>query len=277
MKRIIGNIYEEDNYDVFRRLPDNRDVLTDRVNKLVASISEKYICNPIIVNEKMEVVDGQGRFEARKELGLPIHYIIAEGANSDDCRRMNKYNTKWSILDFAKSYSKQGKPSYINLLEACEKTKLPVGIVLRLANHAKADKGRSVIMTNFEKGKLDFSKTDIGVVARVTEMASEIVDALQYEGRINDAFRIGVKIMVETKGYDHARMLRNCIASRSSYAQMSRICDQLVEFERIYNKRCKRKLFFSDALRNFGSNVRDYDTCSRHQYDGTDVSTLTNG
>jgi ParB-like chromosome segregation protein Spo0J len=91
---IIGYVYQTYKYDSFVRLEDNRDVFSNRLNKLIASISERYICNPIIVNEKREIIDGQGRYEARKSLGLPIHYTIAKGATSDDCRRMNRYNTK---------------------------------------------------------------------------------------------------------------------------------------------------------------------------------------
>ena len=93
MAKVIGQIFEEENYDIFVKLDDNRDVLSGRLNKLIASISERYVLNPIIVNEKFEIIDGQGRYEALKKLNRPIHYIIAPGAASDDCRRMNKYNT----------------------------------------------------------------------------------------------------------------------------------------------------------------------------------------
>ena len=94
MGKIIGNIYEETDYTKFRKLPDNRDVLSNRLTKLEASLSERAILNPIIVNEKMQIIDGQGRYEALKRMGKPIQYVVAKGANSDDCKRMNRYNTK---------------------------------------------------------------------------------------------------------------------------------------------------------------------------------------
>ena len=62
--KIIGQVFEETNYDAFAKLPDNRDLSPGRLNKLIASISERYILNPIIVNEKMEIIDGQGRLNA---------------------------------------------------------------------------------------------------------------------------------------------------------------------------------------------------------------------
>ena len=276
MDKVIGYIYETMDYDKFRRLPDNRDVLSDRVNKLIASMTERYILNPITVNEKMEVIDGQGRFDARKEMKQPIHYYIVEGADSDDCRRMNRYNSKWTQLDFAKSYAKKGIPDYIRILELCKVIKLPLTVVLRLSSHSsKPTKNRATTETQFLRGKLSFTKSDADTVRRVASLTDDIIDALQFSGRPNDSFRTAVKVMVETNGYDHERMLRNCRACRASYAQMAKVGDQLVEFERIYNYRSKKggRLYFSDYMRNRGENVRDYSK-TYSPYNDTDVSTL---
>lgn len=278
MAKIIGNVYEESDYSVFKRLPDNRDVLSDRVNKLIASMTERYICNPIIVNEHMEVIDGQGRFEARKEMNVPIHYIIVPGANSDDCRRMNKYNTKWTGLDFAKSYAKKGVSAYVLILKTCELTHLSISSVLRLSNHSGSATGanfsRDLAMSKFEKGLMDYTEKDVETVQRIAKMSNEILEALAFTGRVNESFRTAVKIITETDDYDHNRMLRNCKASRSSYAQMSKLKDQLVEFERIYNRRAgNHKLFFSDYMRNRGHAIRDYSKLYS-PYDDTDISTL---
>lgn len=65
-----NEIKRTNNYDMFKRLEGNRFVDPKKVNKLKKSINEVgYISNPIIVNEKMEVIDGQHRLEALKELG----------------------------------------------------------------------------------------------------------------------------------------------------------------------------------------------------------------
>lgn len=272
--KIIGHIYEENNYEVFKRLPDNRDVLEARISKLIASMTERYICNPIIVNEKMEVIDGQGRFEARKAMGVPIHYIVVPGATADDCRRMNKYNTKWTQLDFAKSYAKKGYEAYQLLLKGCKDFALPISTILRLSNHSSRPSHNKNIMTIFERGELEFSQNDYETVEKCTNISNDIINALQYTGRINDAFRTGIKIVCETEGYNHQRMIKNCKKSRSSYVQMGKIGDQLIEFERIYNKYSKgNNVYFSDYMRNRGESVRDYDK-TYSVYDDKDVSTL---
>lgn len=270
--KIIGQIFQEENYDVFRRLPDNRDVTQSRINKLIASISEKYILNPIVVNEKMEIIDGQGRFDALRSLGLPIDYTISFGANSEDCRRMNKYNTKWSTMDFATSFAKSGNSNYALFVKACREMGLSISCTLRLANKA----GSYYLGEVFMKGDLKFDDADYAAVKRTKDISDDITEALQSNVRKNEAFYTAVKIACETEGYNHERMIKNCKLCRSTYAQMSTVKDQLSEFERIYNykTRADNRLYFSDYMRNKGSNVRDYANMKTPSTREDDASTL---
>lgn len=276
--RIIGQIFEEWDYDKFFRLPDNRDVSTDRLNKLVASISDKYVLNPIIVNEKMEIIDGQGRYEALKKLRKPIHYLIAPGATSADCRRMNKYNTKWSSLDFAKSFANSGKTAYKTLLSTLDETGLSIKITLRLTNNNALHKegGTSV----FEQGGLTFAETDRARVKKIKAIAQDVADALRLTERLSDTFYTGVKISCEWDGYDHKRMCKNAAINRSTYATAASLGAQLKALEEIYNykSRAENRLYFSDYMRSSGAATRDYDkgvaTRYNRLYKGDDVSTL---
>lgn len=276
MRKIIGQIYSEDDYTVFKRLAENRDVTPSRVNKLIASISERYVLNPIVVNENMEVIDGQGRFDARRTLRLPIHYIVAEGADINDCQRMNKYNSIWTALDYAISHAKGGKEAYIVLLKTCKESGFPISRVLRLANHGTRKSKYSTKMSAFEAGNLVFDENDMKMVMVIKQRGDELLKALQFTKKPNDAFHTGFKIAFETEGYDHATMLNNAAVLRDSYQQMSSLSGQLMEFERIYNYRKgkDKRLYFSDYLRDKGSNVRDYSKTSS-PYDDVDISTLS--
>lgn len=110
-------VYVTKNYDIFKRLTGNRDIPESRISKIVKSIQDiGWIKNPIVVNEKMEVIDGQGRLTALQRLGLPVEYIIAEGAGSQECIYMNMNMVNWSQTDFIKSYAEQGNVNYQRLL-----------------------------------------------------------------------------------------------------------------------------------------------------------------
>jgi hypothetical protein len=116
------NVYVTKNYGIFKRLVGNRDIPESRISKIVDSIQKiGWIRNPIIVNEKMEVIDGQGRLTALQRLKMPVEYIIAEGAGNRECIYMNMNMVNWKLPDFIKSYAEQGNENYQRLLSLMEK------------------------------------------------------------------------------------------------------------------------------------------------------------
>lgn len=76
---IIGTVFETFDYEMFVKLEANRIVSAARLRKLIESLTVHEISIPIICNEKMEIIDGQGRFEARKSMGRPIPYLVIPG------------------------------------------------------------------------------------------------------------------------------------------------------------------------------------------------------
>ena len=116
------SVYVTRDYSIFRRLVGNRDIPESRISKIVESIQTiGWVHNPIIVNEKMEVIDGQGRLTALQRLKMPVEYIIAEGAGNKECIYMNMNMVNWKLPDFIKSYAEQGNENYIRLLNLMEK------------------------------------------------------------------------------------------------------------------------------------------------------------
>ena len=121
-KEKIYNVYVTKDYSIFKRLVGNRDIPESRISKIVESIQTiGWIHNPIIVNEKMEVIDGQGRLTALQRLKMPVEYIIAEGAGNKECVYMNMNMVNWKLPDFIKSYAEQGNENYQRLLSLMEK------------------------------------------------------------------------------------------------------------------------------------------------------------
>lgn len=117
----MKEILETTNYDLFKKLEGNRATTVDRVNKIKKSIMEVgYITSPILVNENMEIIDGQGRFEALRELKLPVEYIMQPGLNFKECVAMNVYQTNWNSMDYIKSYAEKGNQNYIYFYKLLE-------------------------------------------------------------------------------------------------------------------------------------------------------------
>ena len=116
------NVYVTRDYSKFKRLVGNRDIPESRISKIVESIQTiGWVHNPIIVNEKMEVIDGQGRLTALQRLKMPVEYIIAEGAGNKECIYMNMNMVNWKLPDFIKSYAEQGNENYQRLLSLMQR------------------------------------------------------------------------------------------------------------------------------------------------------------
>ena len=116
------NVYVTKDYSIFKRLVGNRDIPESRISKIVESIQTiGWVHNPIIVNEKMEVIDGQGRLTALQRLKMPIEYVIAEGAGNKECIYMNMNMVNWKLPDFIKSYAEQGNENYQRLLSLMQR------------------------------------------------------------------------------------------------------------------------------------------------------------
>ena len=103
-------------YGIFNIMDDNRSVEESRKHKISKSINEVgYIPSPIVVNERMQVIDGQGRLAVMKDLGIPIAYVIVPGLGIRECISMNISGTQWKDEDYIKSYAMQGNENYERL------------------------------------------------------------------------------------------------------------------------------------------------------------------
>ena len=269
--KVVGYIYEESDYSVFKKLEDNRILSSTRVKNLIESISKRNLMNPILVNSNMEILDGQGRFEAKKRLKLPIWYVIQEDGDIDDCILLNQFNKPWSVEDFVNTFANQGNENYIRLREVWSSTKAPISLICRLCNRSKQDRTDVI-----KAGILKFTDNDAETVKRCLAKANDISRALCFDRRHNNNFFVAVKVVIETEGYNHEEMLTKCEQGRTTFVQTGDLESQLKEFTRIYNRNRKAntRLYFEDYMRNRGHNVRTYETQKFDSTDRIDVSTL---
>lgn len=75
------------NYDMFKFRDDNRTKIRKRhVDTLAESIqrNNQLEKHPIVVNQDMEIINGQHRLCAAKELGIPVYYIVQEEFTPED-------------------------------------------------------------------------------------------------------------------------------------------------------------------------------------------------
>lgn len=131
MNEEMKTVYRTSDYDMFKTLKGNRDVTERRVKKIIKSIETVgYITSPVIVNENMEIIDGQARVEAFQRLGIPVEYIIHPGAGIKECRSMNINQTNWSDKDYVSSFAMSGSEDYSRFQQLLKDTGATIHIAL---------------------------------------------------------------------------------------------------------------------------------------------------
>lgn len=148
-------IQKTKNYEMFVFRDDNReDINQAHVRALVESIRSLNLLEltPILVNEKMEVINGQHRLLAAKELGVDIYYHVQEGLGADELLVMNT-NLNWRANDFLNFWCKKGNQDYIKLRDFVKKHNidLRVGLTLCVGNGKNTYK-------DFKDGKFTFKE-----------------------------------------------------------------------------------------------------------------------
>ena len=122
----MHNIIATKDYDQFSFREENRSIIESHVKSLMFRIEMKNMLhlNPIIVNQDMEVVEGQHRLEAAKRLQVPIYYVIDDSFKPSDIITLNTGRKNWSTEDYLNFYVAQGYEEYQKLQDFMKEFKI---------------------------------------------------------------------------------------------------------------------------------------------------------
>jgi hypothetical protein len=198
-----GVVYQSRDYDQFTFMEANRDQNRGHIEALkraFAEIGNLTEVQPILVNENFEIIDGQHRFVAARELEEPIYFVIRPGLRVTDARTMNILHRNWTIDDYARSYATTD-PNYQKYLELREDYGFSHTITL---SFSLGDETPGMHAT-FRKG--EFTLPDLPAARARLDKLSDIVEILPRLRRDNAFARAFLKVL-QTPSYDHDRMVR---------------------------------------------------------------------
>lgn len=250
-------IYMETDYSRFKTLKGNRTVEDERVNSIIASIQKiGYQRVPILVNEKYEIIDGQGRVAACKHLGLPVYFEIQEGIGLDECIAMNIKMKNWDIYDFINSYSAKGNENYIKLLAFKELypelTEVEIAMCLSDAKSKNID--RPLRNGNYKMIDSDDNVECLRFISSVVKELKMIKGgSQQYVPVLVGLFKLDLM--------DDERMVKAINENRNSMNPAYNITDALSELQNVYNFKSRHKEYFRDsylkAMQDLGARYKD--------------------
>ena len=226
-------------YSIFK-VARNRSVDAKRVAKKKKSIEQINLQQPIIVNKRYQVVDGQHRFFALKELGLPIHYVVSHNWKKDeDTATMNNTQDKWNTEDWAMFRISQGNKVAKRAVELARNyVALTDGqMTLNTALEMIADKSSMPINTSFKEDRYNFDNEIGNEIFQILLVIEEY--PVDMKSPFNQKMVRSIKMLKEDLGYINkkaiARMAkRNLIAIYNNEGQMYRY------IKKIYNQALKR-------------------------------------
>ena len=104
-KQNLENARLTKNWSKMTFLADNRDIDDGDVKRLAESIKNEGQLQPIVLNEKWEIIEGQHRVHACQLLDIPILYVISAGATIKHVIIMNNNQKSWRNKDYLKCFS----------------------------------------------------------------------------------------------------------------------------------------------------------------------------
>lgn len=222
-------IHKTQDYNLFKRIAGNRVLSKPHANRLREAIKddpETINYMPIVINQNYEVIDGQHRLDAIRELGLPVSYVKVDNLNLGTVQRLNSISKTWTPIDYAKSFQEMGNENYRIYLEFKNKFKFNHDILMRYLSLDKL-----ITSTLFKAGKLMVTN-----MARSYELCENLAELQQFYDRLhlrNQA--LGMLTIMQSKGYNHKHMLNKMRAHGHRIQEQKLQNDYAREFERIYN------------------------------------------
>jgi hypothetical protein len=240
MDKIIGKIYQTTNYDSFKRLKGNRDVRNAK--KIVDSINKVgYVLSPILVNENMEVIDGQNRLDALRQLDLPVPYIMQEGIGRTECQALNINQSNWTTEQFINSYAECGEESYERLqflVSTFKKKGFGLEGVVFMAVPGMIPRAGGATYAGIKEGTFELSEdryelTKTRLISAIDLGFAIFKEKYEMNGR---SFWGAIAYAYEHQEVDIKQLAYKIIANPHEIISVSRVADQLRYFDDIYNK-----------------------------------------
>lgn len=230
-KRVAKNveILETDDYDIFKQLPHNRPLVKNHVRLIARSMMERphlRPARPVLVNDKMQVIDGQHRLAASRVNGQTVYYMIVPRLDVEDARQLNALQRTWRILDYAYSYASSKVPAYVQFVEAYENYGLAPSVVLEIMMKNRSNSRqihfRTGLLDQVEQNELDDK------LGRVKEVIDAYPD-------VKHTYNLAMAMLTIMKldDYDHERLVKKIQQVRPAI-QPNRVA-YLRELERVYN------------------------------------------
>ena len=226
----VNTVQKTNDYTKFKTKQGNRELNQLHLKRLISSVKELDLlhANPILVNEKFEIIDGQHRFNVSIELGKPIYYIVVKGLGLREIQVLNANSKNWKLEDYIDGYCSMGIEEYFYLKSLISKTNLGVTIIMALfsSNGASGD-----AQNNLKNGNLILSHKKRGLI--ILEWIKDWIKF--YQGADRRSFIYALIQLYQIKDYSHTKMMQKMKYQSTKLVDCTNTKTYLALLEEIYN------------------------------------------
>jgi hypothetical protein len=222
------------NYFLFKPIEGNRNKNLLHINRLKESMSENYLFTVIIVNEKLEIIDGSHRFDVIQDLKLPLNYIVVKGYGLNEVHILNRNSKTWNADDYLTGYCNLGYDHYLKYASFKEKYNLghneTMSLLFGIPNKIDIDV--------FYRG--DFK-------VKCLKTAEEIIEKIMmiepyYNAVKRRSFIYTMMSLFKNKNFEFTEFLQKLKLQPTALQDCTSVTNYKVLIEEIYNYRRRDKV-----------------------------------
>ena len=244
---IFGNIMVTENYDMFKKIGGNRKINKANYAKIVKSMKEEQLIIPIVVNEKYEIIDGQHRYTACKDLGKPVYFYMVRGYGLDQVKRANIASSNWKKENYLDMFVAENNEVYKEFEEIKERYDLNISNLLKIFAIVQ-EKQSARVGYEFENGTFTLDGK-----MEVLRFLTALEDFNFFKFYKSNNFLIAFTRLYFKSEYDHDKMKTKLITHRNSLEKRSTSDEYLVLLcNRIYSFGVtKNPIYYSSESKKF--------------------------
>lgn len=218
-------------YNIFKEISSNREVDPRHVKRLMVAINRKNLLhvNPIKVNESLQVIDGQHRLEAAKELGVPIYFEVSD-MTRQDISTLNSNQKNWTAMDYVNFYTVEKNEPFVkfsNLINHYPDMAISALLIL-----SSPDGKRN--LNELKEGRLDVS--NMYHCHQVCDMCADLNRRFQKDFVFDSRFPLALGVALEAENFNPEILFEKIAASPREWVPCHTKVQYLEMIEEIYNR-----------------------------------------
>ncbi len=249
-KKKMTNCFVTKNYGQFKKTKGNRPISLTHVEKIKKAIAHKDLKLPIIVTKKNEIRDGHHTFQARKDLGLEIYYIVLDSNDAYDMALLNSNKSGWIYSDYLNFFCTYQRKDYMILKSKVKQYEMPIQEAVAIFNNEVSL--RSSTMDDFKEGRFKIQPGALASFDRIAQEMTYINNVLDESKGLKRGFIRAYLVADKCPKWDFARFKTAMKSKGAKLLGAISTEDYVNKFQNIFNsgltadKKIKLSRFFED-------------------------------